>query len=403
MQDAIAIRQRFEQLGPLLDERTRRVFAAAEADSFGHGGVSLLSIITGLARSTIRRGQIEIAATTKLVPGRIRRAGAGRKKTSVTDTTLVADLERLVEPLSRGDPMSPLRWTCKSVRTLSDALNKKGHDASPWLVWSLLHDMKYSLQSNRKMEEGNQHPDRNAQFEYINSQVLTAMKAGHPVISVDTKKKELLGNYKNAGRKWHRKAEAPRVQGHDFPDPKVPRAYPYGIYDLTHNRGHVVVGTDHDTGEFAVASVRGWWRAQGCRLYRSAKRLLITADGGGSNGYRLRLWKVELQKLANTISIPVKVCHFPPGTSKWNKVEHRLFSFISTNWRGEPLADYETIVRLIANTTTSRGLKVTCKLDHRKYKTGRKIADDEMDSLRIKRAAFHGEWNYTLLPRRKSK
>jgi hypothetical protein len=299
--------------------------------------------------------------------------------------------------------MSPLRWTCKSVRALSEALKQKGHHASPWLVWSLLHEMKYSLQGNRKMEEGNQHPDRNAQFEHINGRVLAAMKAGHPVISVDTKKKELVGNYKNGGRKWHRKADAPRVQGHDFPDPKVPRAYPYGIYDLTHNRGHVVVGTDHDTGQFAVASIQGWWHTQGRRLYARAKGLLITADGGGSNGYRLRLWKLELQRLADTIGVPVSVCHFPPGTSKWNKVEHRLFSFISTNWRGEPLADYETIVRLIANTTTSTGLHVTCTLDHRKYATGRKITDSEMANLRIKQDAFHGEWNYTILPRKQSK
>lgn len=401
MNDAMAIRLRFEQLEPFLDERSLRVFAAAEANSMGRGGVSLLSIITGLARSTIRRGQIDLALTEPLTAGRIRRVGGGRRKASDTDPALVADLEMLVEPLSRGDPMSPLRWTCKSVRTLSVELNKKGHHASPWLVWSLLHDMKYSLQANRKTEEGNQHPDRNAQFEHINGRVLAAMKAGHPVISVDTKKKELIGNYRNSGRKWHRKASAARVQGHDFPDPKVPRAYPYGIYDLAHNRGHVVVGTDHDTGQFAVASIHGWWHTQGLQLYPRAKRLMITADGGGSNGYRLRLWKLELQRLADTIGIPISVCHFPPGTSKWNKVEHRLFSFISTNWKGEPLADYETIVRLIANTTTSAGLQVTCTLDHRKYAIGRTITDSEMASLRIKKDQFHGEWNYTIFPRKR--
>ena len=399
----MAIQQRFEQLEPFLDERSRRVFAAAEANCIGHGGVSLLATITGLARSTIRRGQLELAGTPPLPSGRIRRGGGGRKKASVIDVALTTDLEKLVEPLARGDPMSPLRWTCKSVRTLSAALKKKGHEASPWLVWSLLRGMKYSLQSNRKTKEGNQHPDRNAQCEHINGRVLAAMKAGQPVISVDTKKKELVGNYKNAGRKWHRKGTAPRVQGHDFPEPEVPRAYPYGIYDLTHNRGHVVVGTDHDTGQFAVASIQGWWHVEGRRLYPRAKGLLITADGGGSNGYRLRLWKLELQRLADRIAIPVSVCHFPPGTSKWNKVEHRLFSFISTNWRGEPLADYETIVRLIANTTTSAGLRVTCTLDHRKYEIGRKVADSEMASLRIERDAFHGEWNYTVLPRRQSK
>lgn len=403
MEDALAIRRRFEQLSPLLDERALRIFAAAEANSLGHGGVSLLSIITGLARSTIQRGRLDLASGSGPAPGRIRRQGGGRKKASASDATLATDLEILVEPLSRGDPMSPLRWTCKSVRTLSAALCRKGHDVSPWVVWSLLREMRYSLQGNRKMEEGDQHPDRNAQFEHINACVLAAMKAGNPVISVDTKKKELVGNYRNGGRKWHRKGDAPRVQGHDFPDPKVPRAYPYGIYDLAHNRGHVVVGTDHDTGQFAVASIRGWWRAQGRRLHPRAKRLLVTADGGGSNGYRLRLWKLELQKLADAIGMPVSVSHFPPGTSKWNKVEHRLFSFISTNWRGEPLADYETIVRLIASTTTATGLKVTCTLDHRKYKTGKKITDNEMASIRLEKDPFHGEWNYTILPRKKTK
>jgi Rhodopirellula transposase DDE domain len=246
------------------------------------------------------------------------------------------------------------------------------------------------------MEEGNQHPDRNAQFEHINTRVAREMRCGNPVISVDTKKKELVGNYKNAGQKWHRKGESPRVQGHDFPHPDVPRAYPYGIYDLARNLGHVVIGTDHDTGQFAVASVRGWWRAEGRPLYPKAKRLLITADGGGSNGYRLRLWKRELQRLADELQLPFSVCHFPPGTSKWNKVEHRLFSFISTNWRGEPLMDYETIVRLIAHTTTTTGLQVTCTLDRRKYAVGKKITDAEMKTLRIMKDKFHGEWNYTI-------
>ena len=376
------------------------MFAAAEANTYGYGGVSLLCVITGLARSTIQRGRSELASPPDLALGRVRRAGGGRKKASASDPTLIADLEVLVEPLSRGDPMSPLRWTCKSVRTLAVALRRKGHAVSPWLVWSLLRELKYSLQGNRKTEEGDEHPDRNAQFEYINGRVLAAMKAGNPVISVDTKKKELVGNYKNGGQKWHRKGEAPRVQGHDFPDPAVPRAYPYGIYDLTHNRGHVVVGTDHDTSQFAVASIRGWWRKVGRRMHPRATRLLITADGGGSNGYRLRLWKLELQGLADIISMPISVCHFPPGTSKWNKIEHRLFSFISTNWRGEPLANYETIVRLIAGTTTATGLKVTCTLDHRKYKTGRKVTEEEMSGINIERDTFHGEWNYTILPRK---
>jgi hypothetical protein len=400
MQDAMAIRQRFEQLSPFLNERSLRVFAAVEANSVGHGGVSLLSLITGLARSTIRRGQIELDATERLPPERIRRAGGGRKKARDCDPRLVAALERLVEPLARGDPMSPLRWTCKSVRALARALQEQGHEASPWLVWSLLHELNYSLQGNRKMEEGRHHADRNGQFEHINAEVAAALKAGQPVISVDTKKKELVGNYQNGGRQWHPKGKAPRVHDHDFPDPQVPRAYPYGIYDLGRNRGHVVVGTDHDTAQFAVESILGWWQAEGRPAYPSVRRLLITADGGGSNGYRLRLWKVELQRLADTLGIPVGVCHFPPGTSKWNKVEHRLFSFISTNWKGEPLANYETIVRLIAGTTTSTGLQVTCTLDHRKYETGKKITDKEMAGLNIQRDGFHGEWNYTLLPRK---
>ena len=392
------IRQRFERLSPVLDERTLRLFAAAEADAIGFGGVSRLSRLTGLARSTIVRGQQEIARPLDVPVGRVRRPGAGRKKTRDTDPTLLEDLESLVEPLSRGDPESPLRWTCKSIRTLATSLERMGHVASHRLVWATLRELNYSLQGNRKMEEGNQHPDRDAQFKHINKLVAREMDRGNPVISVDTKKKELVGNYKNAGQKWHRKGESARVQGHDFPHPDVPRAYPYGIYDLRHNLGHVVVGTDHDTGQFAVASIRGWWRAEGRHLYPQAKRLLITADGGGSNGYRLRLWKHELQRLADELRLPISVCHFPPGTSKWNKVEHRLFSFISTNWRGEPLMDYETIVRLIANTTTATGLQVTCKLDRRKYAVGKTISDQEMKALRIVQDKFHGEWNYTISP-----
>jgi len=392
------IRRRFDELAAVLDERALRLLVAAEANALGFGGASRLARITGVARTTIHRGQEELASPAILPVGRIRRPGGGRKKTCDRDPTLVADLDQLVEPQARGDPESPLRWTCKSVRTLAAALREKGHKASSWLVWETLNDQNYSLQGNRKMEEGQQHPDRNAQFEYINARVTRELRAGNPVISVDTKKKELVGNYKNAGRKWHRKGEAPRVQGHDFPDPDVPRAYPYGIYDLARNRGHVVVGTDHDTGQFAVASIRGWWRAEGRSLYPRSRRLLITADGGGSNGYRLRLWKSELQRLADEIRLPISVCHFPPGTSKWNKVEHRLFSFISTNWRGEPLTDYETIVRLIAHTTTAAGLQVTCRLDRRKYAVGRKVSDLEMQRVRLVKDEFHGEWNYTILP-----
>jgi Rhodopirellula transposase DDE domain len=396
------IEQRFERLLPVLDERMLRLLAAAEADAIGYGGVSRLARITGLARSTIVRGQQEIASPLAVGAGRARRPGGGRKRTAESDPSFVADLESLVEPLSRGDPMSPLRWTCKSIRTLAGELERMGHAASHRLVWATLRELSYSLQGNRKMEEGNQHRDRNAQFEHINTVVVREMRRRNPVISVDTKKKELVGNYKNDGRKWHRKGESPRVQGHDFPKPDVPRAYPYGIYDLAHNLGHVVVGTDHDTGQFAVASIRGWWRAEGRGLYPKAKRLLITADSGGSNGYRLRLWKYELQRLADELQWPISVCHFPPGTSKWNKVEHRLFSFISTNWRGEPLMDYETIVRLIANTTTATGLQVTCRLDRRKYAVGKEISDKQMRAVQIVEDRFHGEWNYAINPHPKS-
>ena len=396
------IRQRFERLSPVLDERTLRLFVAAEADAIGYGGVSRLARITGLARSTIVRGQEEITRPPAMSEGRVRRPGAGRKRTREVDPTLVRDLESLVEPLSRGDPMSPLRWTTKSIRTLAAALRKKGHSVSHRLVWATLRELNYSLQANRKTEEGNQHADRDAQFEHINAAVARAIVQGEPVISVDTKKRELVGNYKNEGRKWHRQGESHRVQGHDFPQPHVPRAFPYGIYDLAQNTGHVTIGTDHDTGQFAVASIRGWWRAEGRRLYPKAKRLLITADGGGSNGYRLRLWKHELQKLADELRLSISVCHFPPGTSKWNKVEHRLFSFISTNWRGEPLTDYETIVRLVANTTTATGLHVTCRLDRRKYAVGKKVSEAQMKSIQLVKDEFHGEWNYTINPAPKS-
>ena len=393
-----SIRFRYERLAPTLDERSLRLFAATEAAALGRGGISCVSRITGIARTTITRGQRELAERTGNTTGRIRRPGGGRKKVITIDPEAIQELERLVEPLSRGDPDSPLRWTCKSMRTLSGELAKSGHVASHRWVWATLHEMSYSLQANRKMEEGNQHADRNAQFEHINGRVTEEIVAGNPVISVDTKKKELVGNYKNNGRQWHRTGESSHVQGHDFPQPDVPRAFPYGIYDLARNRGHVVIGTDHDTAQFAVASIHGWWKVQGRKLYPKASGLLITADGGGSNGYRSRLWKRELQRFANTLGIPVSVCHFPPGTSKWNKVEHRLFSFISSNWRGEPLVDYETIVRLISNTKTATGLSVTCRLDRRRYQTGLKVTDAEIEMIMITPDNFHGEWNYTIEP-----
>jgi hypothetical protein len=305
--------------------------------------------------------------------------------------------------MARGDPASPLRWTCKSARTLAAELTARRHPVSHTKVTQLLKKEGYSLQGNRKTEEGEDHPDRDAQFRYINRAVKAALRAGEPVISVDTKKKELVGNYQNQGRQWRKKGTAEKVKGHDFPGPEVPRAYPYGIYDLGRNAGFVNVGTDHDTGAFAVGSIRGWWRAEGHRLYPRTDRLLITADGGGSNGWRLRLWKWELQRLADQTGLALRVCHFPPGTSKWNKVEHRLFSFISSNWRGEPLRDYETVVRLIAGTTTAKGLKVTCRLDHRKYPVGRKLTDAELAQINVQPDKFHGEWNYTILPSDKRK
>jgi hypothetical protein len=311
-------------------------------------------------------------------------------------------LEELLDLQTRGDPESPLRWTCLSTRAIAQQLERERHHISHTKVAQILHDLGYSLQSNRKTEEGADHPDRDAQFRHIGSVVKACLAKGLPVISVDTKKKELIGNYRNAGRQWLPAKEPKAVQGHDFPGPDVPRAYPYGIYDLGRNAGFVNIGTDHDTGAFAVASIRGWWRHEGRRLYPKAGELLITADGGGSNGWRLRLWKYELQQLANQTGLAISVCHFPPGTSKWNKVEHRLFSFISSNWRGEPLCDYETIVKLIANTTTAQGLKVTCRLDRGKYATGRKITDEEMKQVNIKRNAFHGEWNYVIRPAVKS-
>lgn len=387
------------QLWPHLDERARRMVAAAEALRLGRGGISRVSRVCGLSRVTITKGISELSQAP-LSEGRIRRAGAGRPRLEVQDASLSQSLDALVEPLARGDPISPLRWTCKSTRSLAATLERKGHPVSHEKVAQLLRGMNYSLQSNRKMEEGEDHPDRDAQFRYINREVRKAMREGQPVISVDTKKKEVVGNFENKGQQWRKGKEPERVNGHDFPTPSLPRAYPYGIYDQTFNRGFVNVGTDHDTGAFAVASIKGWWRHEGRRLYPRATRLLITADGGGSNGYRLRLWKLELQAMANETELTIAVCHFPPGTSKWNKVEHRLFSFISSNWRGEPLRDYETIVHLIAGTTTAKGLSVTCRLDHRKYPTGRKVTDEEMATVHITPHTFHGEWNYVIHPRK---
>jgi hypothetical protein len=392
-----SLQQKFLDIWPLLDEKNRRLIAANEARSMGYGGISKVRRACGLSRKAIAKGMVEISSRS-VIHGRIRRLGAGRKKITVHDTKLLAVLECLIEPETRGDPESPLRWICKSTRTLAAQLTKKKHPVSHEKVAQILRDQNYSLQSNRKTEEGIDHPDRDAQFRHINIQVKRALANETPVISVDTKKKELLGNYANSGKQWLPAKKPVKVNGHDFASPEIPRAYPYGIYDFARNRGFVNVGTDHDTGEFAVASIRGWWYNEGRSLYSDARMLLITADGGGSNGSRLRLWKMELQKFADETGLSISVCHFPPGTSKWNKVEHRLFSFISSNWRGEPLQDYETIVNLIARTTTAKGLKVICRLDRQKYPTGIKVTDEEFNRINLKRDTFHGDWNYIINP-----
>ena len=392
------LRKKLAGVWPLLDERTRRLLAANEARALGRSGISAVSRACGLSRKAISKGIKEIEAGTAPPPGRVRQPGGGRRKITAHDPRLTGAMERMIDPETRGDPESPLRWTCKSTRTLAAQLSRQRHPISHTKVAQLLHDLGYSLQGNRKTEEGEDHPDRDAQFRYINTTVKRALAKGAPVVSVDTKKKELVGNYANGGEQWLPEKTPVKVKGHDFPGPDVPRAYPYGIYDLGQNTGFVNLGMDHDTGAFAVASIRGWWRHEGRRLYPEAKDLLITADAGGSNGSRLRLWKLELQKLADQTALSISVCHFPPGTSKWNKIEHRLFSFISSNWRGEPLRDYETIVHLISKTTTAMGLKVTCRLDRRKYPIGRKVTDEEMKRVNLERHKFHGDWNYTIRP-----
>jgi transposase len=392
------LRAKFHAVWPLLDERTRRLMAASEASALGYGGVSLVHRACGLSRKAITKGIREIDEGAALAAGRTRRPGAGRKRITVSDPRLLDQLEVMLEHQTRGDPESPLRWTCQSTRTIANALARQGHPVSHSKVGQLLHDLDYSLQSNRKTEEGQDHPDRDAQFRHITVAVKRCLAQRSPVISVDTKKKELIGNYANAGQQWLPAKQPTPVRGHDFPTPEVPRAFPYGIYDIGRNTGFVNVGTDHDTGAFAVASIRGWWRHEGKRLYPAATTILMTADAGGSNGWRLRLWKVELQKFADDTGLRIAVCHFPPGTSRWNKVEHRLFSFISSNWRGEPLRDYETVVNLIAKTTTAKGLTVTCRLDRRKYVTGRKVTHADMKRINLHPDRFHGEWNYVIRP-----
>ena len=398
MKENNTLMQKFQAIWPHLDERAKRITAAAEAMAIGHGGISIVQRACGLSRPTIYNGIRELEEHRIIPLGRVRNTGAGRKSVEIHDPKIIEAMERLIDPETRGDPESPLKWVTKSTRTIAAELTKKKHPISHTKVAQFLHKENYSLQGNRKTEEGTDHEDRDAQFRHINTSVKKALALGLPVISVDTKKKEILGNYKNGGLEW-RPAKQPRpVQGHDFPGPRVPRAYPYGIYDIGKNTGFVNVGTDHDTSAFAVASIRGWWKHEGRKLYPKANALLITADSGGSNGARLWLWKLELQKLANETGITISVCHFPPGTSKWNKIEHRLFSFISTNWKGQPLQDYETVVQLIAHTTTARGLKVICRLDRRKYPIGRKVSKEELDTIHLEPNRFHGEWNYKIIP-----
>ncbi len=400
--DSSLIKKRFESIAPFLNERMRRLFAAAEASAIGHGGITQVSRATGISRPTIAAGLRELADPSMADTKRIRRVGGGRKRTVDKDPTLLQDLESLIEPTSRGDPESPLRWTCKSVRKLAQELNGMGHQISHRLVADLLHELGYSLQANRKTKEGTSHTDRDAQFQHINAQVKASQAASQPVISVDTKKKEKIGDFANAGREWRPKGEPEEVRVHDFLIPELGKVAPYGIYDMTHNLGWVNVGIDHDTGTFAVESIRRWWYSMGEPLYPAAHQLLITADSGGSNGYRLRMWKVELQKLADETGLSIKVCHLPPGTSKWNKIEHRLFSYISQNWRGKPLISHEVIVNLIAATTTATGLRVHSQLDTRSYPTGVRVSDAELGQVNIERDSFHGEWNYTISPTAKT-
>ena len=408
MQIAAAIEQiesKYWSLASVLDERARRHWAASEARAYGWGGVSAVSEATGMAPNTIRKGLTELAAGDSdpdaQVTSRLRKPGGGRKRLTETDPQLNEELDHLVAPLTRGDPQSPLRWTCKSTSHLALELSSQGHPISARAVAQLLNDAGYSLQGNRKTLEGTAHPDRNTQFEHINAKVKRFQQRGQPVISVDTKKKELVGPYKNNGREWQRKGEPERVDIHDFPDRELGKVIPYGVFDMSRNEGWVSVGIDHDTAQFAAQAIGRWWHKMGVKRYPDAKALLITADGGGSNGSRCRLWKVALQSLSQRLGLPIHVCHFPPGTSKWNKIEHRMFSHITQNWRGRPLVSHEVIVNLIANTRTRAGLKIRAELDRGRYPTGIKISDAELASLNLKLDSFHGDWNYTISPTRK--
>jgi hypothetical protein len=404
MQDAqvvARIRRKFRALRPEMDERMRRQWAASEARELGWGGITAVARATGFSRVTITTGlrELELPIGQRVSEAaRVRRPGGGRRLLTEDDPGLLAALETLIEPTTRGDPESPLRWTCKSTRRLAEELSRKKHPASPSTVSRVLHAAGYSLQANSKTREGTSHPDRNAQFEYINALVERFLQRGEPAISVDTKKKELVGDFKNGGQEWRPQGTPEEVRVHDFQDKELGKAIPYGVYDLLNNQGWVTVGIDHDTAEFAVNSIRRWWHKMGQRRFPQARKLLITADGGGSNGSRCRLWKVSLQKLADELELVLHVSHFPPGTSKWNKIEHRLFSFITQNWRGKPLVSHQAIVSLIANTTTRAGLIVKAVLDTTHYDTAIKVTDAELAQLRLQPHSFHGEWNYTLQP-----
>jgi len=400
------IRSKFISLQAVMDERMRRQWAAAEAAQIGWGGVTAVAAATGLSRNTITTGLHELryreSHPREVVEPRVRRPGGGRKQLIEIDPTLWEALEKMIDPLTRGDPESPLRWTCKSTRRLAEELTRQRHHVSDRTVAALLKSAGYSLQANRKTNEGASHPDRDGQFGYINRRVREFQRHQQPVISVDTKKKELVGEFKAVGTEWQPKGTPTKVNVHDFPDKKLGKAIPYGIYDLVSNEGWVSVGIDHDTAQFAVASIRRWWTEMGASRFPRAQKLMITADGGGSNSSRNRLWKVALQDLANELQLPLQVSHFPPGTSKWNKIEHRLFSFITKNWRGRPLTSYQVIVELISNTTTEAGLIVKAAIDTTDYKTGVKISDEELAKVNIRRARFHGEWNYTIIPRKRN-
>lgn len=399
-----AMRRKFELLRPLMNERMRRHWAACEAMILPRGGVTLVAQATGLSRTTIWAGLRELrhpqdVPANDLPAERSRHAGAGRPFLEAADPALVKDLETLLEATTRGDPQSPLRWTCKSTRNLAEALNRQGHGVSYRTVAALLHDLDYSLQANRKTREGSSHPDRDAQFEYISRQVRAFQRAGQPAVSVDSKKRELVGDFKNGGQEWRPAGAPEEVRAKDFPDKRLGKVTPSGVYDLTYNEGWVSVGIDHNTAPFATETMRRWWCEMGAPLYPEADRLLVTADAGGSNGYRCRLWKVALQQLADTIGLRITVCHFPPGTSKWNKIEHRMFCHITKNWRGKPLLSRAVVVNLIGNTRTKAGLHIQAELDTNAYETGIEVSDEDLAAIHMKKDTFHGEWNYTISPK----